>query len=269
MIKQDFKISNWIDEKEMRGYYTFTIEDVKKNFSQFSNAYIGTALYRLTVKKRIVSPWKGFYVIMPIEFALKGIIPPIFYIDALMTFLNKQYYISLLNAASFYGASHQRVQTFSVMTESPKLRNTDKTGATILFFSKKDISGKFIAKKKTQSGYVNVSTPELTAIDLIENEKHVGGLNRVCTVLNELVESIDFDNMDESFFSLSPIPVYQRFGYILETILEKDELASKYKAKMPFTSIRKIPFKIGKSTKDCKIDKKWKVIINQEIDIDE
>ena len=111
-------LSDWIEEKEMRGYYTFTIEEVQKNFPQFGNAYISTSLYRLTIKKKIISPWKGFYVIMPIEYALKAIIPPVFYIDALMVFLRKEYYISLLNAASFYGASHQRAQTFSVTTGS-------------------------------------------------------------------------------------------------------------------------------------------------------
>ena len=94
-----------------------------------------------------------------------------------MSFLNKKYYVSLLNAASFYVASHQKVQTISVMTEISKLRNTNKTGTPILFFSKKDIPERFIQKHKAQSGYVNVASPELTAIDLIENEKYIGGLN--------------------------------------------------------------------------------------------
>lgn len=33
-------LSDWIEEKEMRGYYTFTIEEVQKNFPQFGNAYM-------------------------------------------------------------------------------------------------------------------------------------------------------------------------------------------------------------------------------------
>lgn len=45
-------LSDWIEEKEMRGYYTFTIEEVQKNFPQFGNAYISTSLYRLTIKKK-------------------------------------------------------------------------------------------------------------------------------------------------------------------------------------------------------------------------
>lgn len=271
MKYQGQSLAEWVDEKVMRGYYTFTIGDVKENFPQFDCAYIRTSLYRLTIKKKIVSPWRGFYVAMPIEFALKAVIPPVFYIDALMSYLNKRYYVGLLNAASFYGASHQRVQTFSVIMEFPKLRDTVKTGTPVLFFSKKSIPETFLRKHKAQSGYVNVASPELTALDLIENEKSVGGLNRVCTVLNELVDEIDFDKLENEFFMLAPISIYQRFGYILDAVLERQELAEKFKAKFERCSLRmrKVPFKIGKPIQDCKINKTWKVIINQEIEIDE
>ena len=269
MKRQDCSLSDWIDEKVIRGYYTFTINEVKNRFPKFSESYISTSLYRLIVKKKIISPWRGFYVSMPIEYALKSIIPPVFYIDALMSYLDKKYYICLLNAASFYGASHQRVQTFSVMVETPKLRSTFKTGTSIIFYSKKEILEKYIRKYKAQSGYVNISSPELTLLDLIENERYIGGLNRVCTVLNELVDSIDFDKLEDDFFFLTSVPVYQRVGYILDSVLERKESADKYKSKMPFLPTRNIPFKIGKSIKDCEIDIKWKVIINQEIEIDE
>ena len=189
MKQQDYSISDWIDEKVMRGYYTFTIEDVKKNFPQFGDAYVRTSLYRLTIKKKIISPWKGFYVIMPIEFALKAIIPPVFYIDALMSFLNKKYYISLLNAASFYGASHQRAQTFSVITEAPKLRNTAKTGTSILFFSKKNIPEKYIRSHKAQSGYVNVASPELTIPNLYTEIKRNGILYPKVVLAQAILET--------------------------------------------------------------------------------
>ena len=53
----------------------------------------------------------------------------------------------------------------------------------------------FVRKHRTQTDYINVSCPELTAIDLVENEKSVGGLNRVCTVLNELAETMNLDSL--------------------------------------------------------------------------
>ena len=271
MEKQIKTLSDWIEYKEIRGYYTFTKEDIERQFPAASKVYIKTALHRLVARSRIISPWRNFYVIIPVEYSLKGIIPPVFYMDQLMAYLDKRYYVSLLNAAAFYGASHQRVQTFSVMVEQPSLRNTSKNGTPILFFSKKEIRMEFVRKHKTQTGYINVSSPELTAIDLMENEKSVGGLNRVCTVLNELVDVINLDSLDDSFFKISPTPVFQRLGYIFDHILEREDLAEILYSKIAVAGLklRKVPFKINKPTEGCKVDKRWKMIINQEIEIDE
>jgi hypothetical protein len=41
-----------------------------------------------------------------------GIVPPEFYIDDLMKHLTRPYYVSLLNAAAFYGAAHQNRKFF-------------------------------------------------------------------------------------------------------------------------------------------------------------
>ena len=271
MEKHTETLSNWIESKEVRGYYTFTKEDIEKQFPSAGKVYIKTALYRLASKAKIISPWRNFYVIMPVEYSLKGVIPPVFYMDQLMSYLRKKYYVSLLNAASFYGASHQRVQTFSVMVEQPSIRNTSKNGTSILFFSKKEIRMEFVRKHKTQTGYINVSSPELTAIDLIENEKSVGGLNRVCTVLNELADAMNLDSLNDLFFKVSTIPAFQRLGYILEHILRRKVLAETLYSQIEVAGLkfRKIPFKINKPTEGCDVDKKWKVIINQKIDIEE
>ena len=129
----------------------------------------------------------------------------------------------------------------------------------------------FVRKHKTQTGYINVSSPELTAIDLINNEKSVGGLNRTCTVLNELADVMNLNSLDDSFFKISPAPVFQRLGFILEHILGREELAETLYSKIEAAGLklRKIPFKINKPTECCEVNKKWKVIINQEIEMDE
>lgn len=271
MKKNIENLSEWLKNREMRGYYTFTKEDIEKQFPSLGKEYMRTCLSRLVAKAKIISPWRNFYVIMPIEYSLKGIIPPVFYMDQLMAYLGKRYYVSLLNAAAFYGASHQRAQTFSVTVELPSIRNTSRNGTSILFFTKKEIQSEFIRKHKTQSGYINVSSPELTAIDLIENEKSVGGLNRVCTVLNELVDAMNLDSLNDSFFKASPVPVFQRLGYILEHILEREDLAESLYSEILTAGLklRRVPFKINKPIEGCEVEKKWKVIINQEIEIDE
>jgi hypothetical protein len=73
-----------------------------------------------------MSVLKGFYAIIPVGYALRGAVPPELYIDDLMKYLNRTYYISLLNAAVFYGAAHQQPQDFSVVISYLTLRDTTK-----------------------------------------------------------------------------------------------------------------------------------------------
>lgn len=271
MSEKTESLADWTESRILRGYYTFTRGDVRTQFPDISDDYLKLSLHRLVSRGKIVSPWRNFYVIMPVEYALKGVIPPVFYIDKLMEFLHRRYYVSLLNAAAFYGAAHQRAQTYTVTIELPAIRDTKKNGVSISFISKKEIPERDVVKHKTQTGYVNVSSPELTAVDLIENEKKIGGLNRVCTVLNELVESVDINKMDECFLYAAPISVFQRLGYILDNILEREEMASSLYERLLSADIkfRKTPFKVGKPIEGCETDEKWKIIINQEIEIDE
>ena len=89
-MKKDIEnLSEWIKDREMRGYYTFTKEDIEKQFPSLGKDYMKTYLSRLVAKAKIISPWRNFYVIMPIEYSLKGIVPPVFYIDQLMAYLQR------------------------------------------------------------------------------------------------------------------------------------------------------------------------------------
>lgn len=45
-----------------------------------------------------------------------------------------------------------------------------------------------------ETGYINVSSPELTALDVVFFFDEVGGFNRITTVLEELSESMDAQN---------------------------------------------------------------------------
>lgn len=270
MIKES--INNWIEQRKLRGYYVFNYEDVRTAYPLKSKEYISTSLTRLISNKVIINPTKGFYVIVPTEYALAGIVPAVFYIDRMMEYLKREYYVGLLSAASFYGAAHQRPQSFYVMNDNATVRCGERAGINFMFIRAKHIYTDYLIPHKGKLGNINVSSPELTAIDLVAYQDKIGGLNRVCTVLSELVDSMDFDNINPDFFTIHCLPVYQRLGYILEEVLEENELAVKLYSKIMeygFSKFRKIPFKIGKPIRECKQNDKWKVIINQEIDIEE
>lgn len=264
-------IKDWIKDLQKKGRITFSRKEVRDRFPALTEPAMRNALNRLATKGEIVSVWKGFYVIVPLKYAIRKMVPPVLYIDDLMKYLNRPYYVGLLNAAAFYGAAHQQPQDFFVLSKPPALRDTTKKGIRINFVSRKEIPTSLLQSFKTETGYIQVSSPELTAADLITYQKEVGGLNRVSTILNELAESLHMNILNKSFFENVPVSTIQRLGFLLEQVLEQTKLANKLleRVKENGCTFQKIPLKSDNQTEGCTIDLKWKIIINEEIEIDE
>lgn len=264
-------IKEWVEDQEKHGKISFSYEGVLEAFPNHDDQVVRNALTRLTKRGKIISVWKGFYLIIPLQYYSMGILPANMFIDQLMRHLNKDYYVCLLNAAAIFGSAHQSPQTYSIMIEPPSLRSTTKKGIKINFHSRRQIPKEYLVSKNTPSGTIKVSSPELTSADLILYEKSIGGLNRAATVLSELAEEVDFKkNINLNFFEYFPMPVIQRLGYLLEEELEFGALANdlwdkieKYNLKL-----RTVPLRNRKSFKNYPINEKWKVIINTQIEID-
>lgn len=264
-------LQKWIEAQMMRGRYVFIKEDVT-NLGMYSKTdSLNRALYRAQEKGVIMSPWQNFYVAIPMEYRLKGEVPPSFYIDHLMRFLGREYYVSLLSAATLNGAGHQRTMVFQVTVQGKQIRSAVKNGTLLDFNLKKKIPSLYINKVKVQTGYMNVSCPELTALDLVSQEEKVGGLSRVAEVLIELSERMKWDESKLALFDYFNAPVVQRLGYLLD-LIEESELSNGLMqlAKQTGKIVRKVRLKQSKpETEDMEIDKKWKIIINQKIETDE
>lgn len=272
MGKQDeITLSQWIENLQSRGRYAFSLSLLATELPSYTEIAARSALSRLTAKGRIISIYRSYYLIIPPQYSSKGILPPALFLDGLMKNLQRPYYLALLNAAGFYGASHQQPQEFFVVTNFPVLRTTQKKGLKINYLSKKDIPESLLESKKTETGYLKVSNPALTACDLIQFEKRVGGINRVSTVLNELVESIKPEMFSVQLFEHVPITTLQRFGYILEIVLENELLSNAlYKAieKREITFFR-TSLKTSTSINGYPTNERWKVIVNTDIEIDD
>lgn len=266
------RLEYWVEECQSRGKLSFSLAELKMNFSKDSEISLRRLLDRLSVKGKIVSVLKGYYLIIPPQYASKGIIPPSMFIDGLMRYLERNYYIGLLNAAALYGASHQQPQEYFVVTEYPVLRTTKKKGIKINYINTRRLPPDvLLEKKKTDVGYITVSKPILTAVDLVNYEKKIGGLNRASIVISELIESISRKDITTELINYATISTIQRFGYILDEILGEYGLGEKLyalckKAKKKFYLI---PLKAsGNIDKSQLINKKWKLRINTEIETD-
>ena len=153
-------VADWIDAKPPRGNYTFTREEVVEAFPRMKPEVISTTLSREVKKGRIMIPQQGFYVIIPEEYKLRGVVPQAFYIDDLMRYLGRRYYVALLSAGSYYGAAHQVPMTFCVMTEPPTMRDKKTKKYATRFFYRQEIPMEYVEQRQTRTGSVNVSCPE-------------------------------------------------------------------------------------------------------------
>ena len=101
-------------------------------------------------------------------------------------------------------------------------------------------------------------------------QKEIGGLSRAGTVLNELVEEIDFDKFTPDFLKLFPVTAIQRFGYLLDEVMEQNDKAKILleKVKQAGIKFRKTPLKseIQPDTlSEYEQNEIWKIVINKNI----
>ena len=141
------------------------------------------------------------------------------------SYLEKPYYISLLNAAEILGAAHQRPQKFSVTTIYPKPSVSSSKNNTLVWTYRKEIPSNLLLSKNSETGVIRYSNVELTSIDVVQYEQYIGGLSRAATILEELTEKMDFRNASKNLFGHTSIATIQRLGYILEEVLEQKEVA--------------------------------------------
>jgi len=165
-------LKGWTEELQSKGKLAFSLRQAHEAFPELSEDAIKLALNRLSKKDKIVSIHKGYYLIIPPQYSSKGILPLALYIDGLMRFLQRPYYVGLLSAAAYHGAAHQQPQEFFVVTSLPALRATERKGIKVNYISKNSINEALIESRKTESGYLKISSPALTATDLVQFEKN-------------------------------------------------------------------------------------------------
>ena len=269
--KANMSLEKWVEQQLSLGKYGFALSVLRNFFDEQTETALKFALKRLADKGKILSVYKGYYLILPPPYSSKGILPPTLFLDTFMKFLERPYYVALLNAAAYHGASHQRPQEYFVMTNFPVLRATHKKGMKINYISVKQIPVKLLEQRKTEAGYLTISNAALTATDLVHFEKRIGGLNRAATVLNELADVLQPVDFNTELLDYAPTTALQRLGYLLEFASNKSELADALfdaMEKHPLNCFR-IPLKSSGAIKGFSSENRWKVIVNTEIEIDE
>ncbi|HNZ11162.1 MAG TPA: type IV toxin-antitoxin system AbiEi family antitoxin [Smithellaceae bacterium] len=257
-------LASWIDDRQAEGLYFFTREEAIKSLKMTEEAF-RKAASRLAKKTRIVRIRSGFFVVVPLEYRAAGVLPAEWFIADLMAYLEQPYYVGVLTAAALYGAAHQQPQQFQVVTTAPQ-RGIQKKNLALRFFFKTNFDATPVTQMKVQTGYIAVSTPEATALDLIRYSRSIGGLDRVITVLQELGETIDAKKIQDAARKDGNLAYAQRLGWLMEKAGHTNvEALSRWVADQKPLPARLDP---SQPIKGARKDNRWQLLINSDVESD-
>ncbi|WP_454858691.1 type IV toxin-antitoxin system AbiEi family antitoxin domain-containing protein [Rhizobium binxianense] len=256
------------------GRGVFSADEAQQEIGISRGAFLDAA-ERLQRRGQLIRPRRGFYVVVPPQHAVMGAPPPEWYIDALMRHEKRPYYVGLLTAAAAHGASHQAAMVFQVITN--KLMPDIAAGRTRIVFSfRKDMGAVStgIEDRKTPSGYMKLSSPELTALDLVRYPHSGAGLDNIATVLSELAERLQSEKL-ASLSGAFEKAVAQRLGHLLGRLGYSQIAEAMFTAltqRWPLPWVELDPKQAGDpdlSPPPSERDERWRVIVRRPPEIDE
>lgn len=266
-------LNDYVLRLQSEGRITFTRAQATSALDVSDAAFLKAA-ERLQKRKLLLSPRHGFYVIVSAQYLSWGAPPPSSYIDDLMRHDNRPYYVGLLKAAELHGATHHAVMEFQVVTDK-QLRRIKAGRSIIAFYYRKDLKllEGHLSFRKTDTGQMKISSPELTAFDLLRYAHAVGGIDAIATVLSDLKEKLEGPKLA----SLAPLmerSYVQRLGYLLERMdcaeiaaPLHDYLASK---PCPWSELQpRARASAEKQPDPVERNERWRVIVHRYPEIDE
>ncbi len=256
-------LSDLVDAYQASGRYTFTREEALAVLG-ISEEALKKAVQRLVAKRRLAVPRRGFLVIVPIEYRDAGAPPASWFIDPLMKFHGRPYYVGLLSAAALHGAAHHQPQEFQVVTDA-QLRSAATGRTRIRFFRKRHLERTRTMSLKTETGAMTISTPEATALDLLRYLAPAGHLGNVATVLAELAERLDASRLVDAARAEGDVSAAQRLGYLLE-LVGAGETAAGLADWIAAERARLVPLRADRSSRRGKKAARWRVVVNEKVE---
>lgn len=253
----------FIKHLRANGQYTFTVAEAEEAFGT-NRANTLNKLKRL--KPDICSPAKGFYVIIPPEYRAFGCLPAEMFIDQLMAYWAEPYYVGYLSAAQYYGAAHQKPQSFQVVTTRSR-RHIQCGRISIEFIKNKDTMAFPIKPFNTAAGIVSVATPETLMFDLVGSQQYAAGIDNIATVLAELTEHVEPSQLLKRFDGTYPVSSLQKLGFLFEFLSFPILSEAIYKA-LEGKKIHWVKLVPDQSYQVFERNKKWKVIVNTTVEAD-
>lgn len=261
--KKQATLSALLDDCQASGRYVLRRREAIAALRSSAEA-VKKAARRLALKRRLAAPRRGFLVIVPVEYREAGAPPASWFLDPLMEFHGRPYYLGLLSAAAIHGAAHEQPQECQVVTRG-QLRPAVAGRTRIRFFTKRRVQRTPTVVVKTETGTMRVSTPEATALDLLRYPSGAGSLGSVATVLAELQEKMDPRRLVEAAVADGELPIAQRLGHLMDRV-GASRLADALEVHLSKQRPRYIRLRPDRSAARAPRDERWHVLVNERVE---
>lgn len=250
-----------LDAAEREGRLNVHVADIVAALPGVSLGALRQALHRQQTKGRIVrlSRGSGHWLIVPLQYSASGAPPLENWLDRYLSkTLQTPYYVGLLSAAETYGASPYAVMVTQVMVAKPR-RAMTVGRHELVFHTRANIQQMPSRWHETTEGRFKVSTPELTALEMVQRDAQVGGIARVQEVLLSLCKSCTVEGLQEALDAAQEVPAAQRLGALL-SLQGRTELAQGVQHWLQGCNRRAIPLESGADVDEaCRLDAVFKV----------
>ena len=269
-------LDNFLDRQLAKGRAYFCKEAAAADLQRSQQALQAT-LGRMAKRGRLVSPCRGFYLILRPEDRTLGAPDPARWIDPLMGHLALDYRISLLRAAAFHGAAHQAAMVFQVIVprQLPAI-TIGRQRVEFMFQAQKAFSvvnrPEWLDRMKTDAGFAKVAGVELTLLDICRYFHRAGGINAAAQAVHDLGGNARVKILAAAAHAYEQTAV-RRLGFLLARF-GHDRQA---RALLPFAAKAKSFPPLDPATrpaaKELSVrgvrDRSWRLLVNVDVEIDE
>ena len=115
---------------------------------------------------------------------------------------------------------------------------------------------------------MKVSSPFLTAVDLINYQTKLGGINRILTVIEELIEEMNLEDLEDLLSWYPYKSTLQRLGLLLELLSAGDNMTEYLYGYLSEKKYFPVLLSPQENKKAGSTDNRWKVDMNVKLESD-
>jgi predicted transcriptional regulator of viral defense system len=268
-------VEQYLDNLQARGRICFSRDEALCALETSEKRWQEAAT-RLIKKQHLVSPRRGFYVILRPEDRISGTPDPSRWIASLMKYIGVDYRISLLRAAAFHGSSHQAAMVFQVI--APKQLSDVTLGRHQIQFvyqQPKTFSAmnrpEWLGQLKSDTGYAQVAGIELTLLDCMRYFHKAAGISGVAQMVKDIGNKVRPALLAKAASHYEHSTV-RRLGYLLDLA----GFVRQSNALLPIASKARSLKLLDPSTQslsdifseDHDVNQKWMLTINETVEFD-